>query len=57
MSAINFQIDFSRRADPDGDGVRIVWDGKLAVPMVTRRRLPVPHPRARGGCFELSEAF
>lgn len=29
MSAINFQIDFTRRPDPDGDRVVITLDGKF----------------------------
>ncbi|OAH43497.1 cyanate hydratase [Dietzia cinnamea] len=29
MSAINFQIDFARRPDPDGDRVVITLDGKF----------------------------
>ncbi len=29
MSAINFKVDFSRRPDPDGDRVVVVFDGKF----------------------------
>jgi len=29
MSAINFKVDFDRRADPDGDRVVITLDGKF----------------------------
>ncbi|QFG23493.1 cyanase [Actinomadura sp. WMMB 499] len=29
MSAINFRVDFDRRADPDGDRVVITLDGKF----------------------------
>ncbi|WP_280436432.1 cyanase [Nocardia carnea] len=29
MSAINFKVDFARRADPDGDRVVITFDGKF----------------------------
>ncbi|MDT0267293.1 cyanase [Streptomyces sp. DSM 44915] len=29
MSAINFQVDISRRPDPDGDRVVITFDGKF----------------------------
>lgn len=29
MSAINFQVDFTRRPDPDGDRVVITLDGKF----------------------------
>ncbi|MEP9413049.1 cyanase [Gordonia sp. VNQ95] len=29
MSAINFKVDFSRRADPDGDRVVVTFDGKF----------------------------
>ncbi|MDO9378540.1 MAG: cyanase [Nocardioidaceae bacterium] len=29
MSAINFKVDFARRADPDGDRVVITLDGKF----------------------------
>ena len=29
MSAINFQVDFQRREDPDGDRVVITLDGKF----------------------------
>ncbi|HEX3196047.1 MAG TPA: hypothetical protein VHR39_00685 [Propionibacteriaceae bacterium] len=29
MSAINFQVDIARRADPDGDRVVVTLDGKF----------------------------
>ncbi len=29
MSAINFKVDFGRRADPDGDRVVVTFDGKF----------------------------
>ncbi|MGW5523591.1 cyanase [Gordonia sp. NPDC003950] len=29
MSAINFRVDFARRADPDGDRVVVTFDGKF----------------------------
>jgi cyanate lyase len=29
MSAINFRVDISRRADPDGDRVVVTFDGKF----------------------------
>jgi cyanate lyase len=29
MSAINFQVDIARRADPDGDRVVVTFDGKF----------------------------
>lgn len=46
MSAINFTLDVSRRADPDGDRVVVTFDGKVPALSVVSRNAAATCPEA-----------